>query len=986
MHPTRTILTTSILAVFTPCFVHADVLDLFSFTGNFAPTLGVNVNGTNATAGGGTFALSGGGDTPAYTTGGQWLRDGTGGTASTSEAASITNNYYWTFTLNANSAYTLNLSNLTFNVARSGGSVRGYSIRTSLDNNFGTTVKTDDGTTLTQRNNYTAATLDLSGAQYQNISSITFRFYVFSAGTNQTLDWDDVKLSGTTVITPNGYLWTGGANNVWNTTDVNWTGTGNVSVPGGQYANATNVKFDDTGLNSNPISIPAAVTPNSIELKNSTANAYSFSGSSITASAVIAKTGNGLATFSNSVTTPTMSISAGTLAIAAGGSVSTPLLAVSSGATFSLDSNATLSSTASLTVSGNGILNVASQTLAGLNGDATGVLTLNGTALNVGGTSTYNGKITGSGSVTKNTAGTLTLAGQTSDFTGGLTVAGPGVLVLGGTVAGNSNPGGTQPITASSNAKLLLGTSAGVNVTSNIVLNQSSLGTTGGAAQNLNGNLSITGPVTLASYNIATGAGTQDLIINGLLSGTGDITATNLPGATNPDAGPGIRFRGPASTYNGTITVLNGTKFELATANSSALSSPIGTGTVVVTGGTINTTNTGTFSLFNLRNQNATLPANTNLGNNVRFAGTGLSLMNVIGGLPVANGATNIMTMGDLQIGDLQQMAIAANGTTPLATLQFGSVHLNGGSAIFTPGFSAAANTNYIIQHSLSLGTISELTPNSGFTMNGSSTLTLTGANTYTGPTNLQSGTTVLAAGSSIASSSAVTIATSAKLNAVALGTMNVPAAQTLTVNGLLDTIGTGSTAGTVNVSGTLRGGASTFFDNVIKANVTVASGGTVSPGVSGPSILSSLNLNMAAGSHFVADVAKATAGNAPVPGTDYDQYIVFDPLGQGQSIQLGSDLTVNVGSGVETNDIYTIINNLNGLNISGTFAGLPNGAIFSAGGRSFQISYFDFSGDTFFDLSGGNTVAIQAIPEPATAAFLLLGTFVPALRRRRRA
>jgi autotransporter-associated beta strand protein len=670
------------------------------------------------------------------------------------------------------------------------------------------------------------------------------------------------------------------------------------------------------------------------------------------------------------------------LALAAGSSLTSPSVNVANGGTLTVASGATLSSFTGLTVSGNATLNGATQTLASLDGANTGILTLNGTALNVGGTSTYSGKITGSGSVTKNTAGTLTLAGQANDFTGGLTVSGPGAVILGGTTAGNSNPGGTQPVTVNSNGKLVLGGAAGVNITSNVVLDGGTLGSTG-AAQALKGTLTINSASTLSSFNPITGASPVDLNLDGqLIAPTNpNITITNANGNLPETAA--VRFRGPASTYAGTITVAgSAAKFELLTA--AATGSPIGTATVVFPAGNFtNATNQGTFGIVNLRNNFVSVPAGTpttaTLGNNFQITGSGFVLMNMLGNAA----AQSTTVLGDLQIGNNQTVA-ATSTASAIFNLQFNSVHLTGGTATFAAGLTG--NTNYVIADNFVLGPISENVLGSGINTSGTGKVTMTGANTYTGPTNVQGGTLILGAGSSISSSSAVTIASAAKIDATALPTVNVLSGHSLTVNGVFDTNAGGFTPGTLALSGTLSGSGDGFSNGVVKATLVAGSGSTVSPGVSGPGVLAGQNLDLQACSNFVVDLAKATPGAHPNAGTDYDQFTAVDFSGGALStVHLAGNLTINVGSGLQTGDVFTLILNQSFDAISGTFNGLPDGAVFSAGGQFFQISYGDDSSTLdVMEFNLGNEVSLQVVPEPTTA-LLLLGGFAPVVLRRKR-
>ncbi len=1000
MH-TRHILATSVLSILAPCLVRGDVLDRYNFgpdtqtnpTPSLVPTtVDPNANATNISAGVGLTLdpLANPGPLPASA---PYLRTTTVANTTTAEAAAVTANSYFTFTLNANTGFLLNLVNMTIDAWRGGTSLtRGFALRSSVDNFTGDLFDAT-GTPMAsipgQRPTATPYNFNLTAAAFQNLTTITFRFYVFANTNGSSVEFDNVVLNGTSAAIslppPNGYLWTGTSSNVWNTTAVNWTGSGTVSVPSGQYVEGADVIFDSTGTNTNPISVAAPVHPNSVLLSNTIATPYSFTGSSVTATGAVTKIGNGLDTFSNSLNAASIVVSAGTMAIATGGSVTTPSLTVSNGATFTLANGATLDPATNFTLTANATLNVPAQTLATLSGDTNGILTLNGTALNITGTSTYNGKITGSGSVIKNTAGTLTLGGGNSDFTGGLSVTGPGAVVLAGL-----NPAGTQPVTATANAKLVLGAPANTNVNSNIVLNSSTLGATG-VPQTLKGSLTLNGPTTLASFNVITGTGNADLQIDGQLIAPTNPNITILQNNGTAPETAAVRFRGPASAYAGTITMGSAGKIELLTA--AAAGSPIGTGTIIMSAGTIggpgtpNNSQVGTYSLINLRNNFVSVPAGTpttaNLGNNIQVTGTGTVIMNLLGN--TVAGSTTVL--GDLQIGDNQSL-VAASTASAVMTLQFNSVHLTGGNATFTPGYlNNTINSSYVVQDNIALGPISENVAGSGIITNGGAKLTLTGNNTYTGPTSVQSGTLVLAAGSSISSSSAVTIASGAKIDATALGTMTVPSGHTVTVSGTLDTNVGGVIPGTLDLSGTLRGSGDGFANGVVKATVLAGSGSTIAPGISGPGLLAGQNLDLLAGSNFVVDVSKVTPGLHPNPGTDYDQFTALDFSGGAlNTVHIAGNLAVNVGTGLEIGDVFTIIANQNFDSISGTFNGLPDGAVFAAGGQFFQISYGDesFTPDAM-EFNFGNDVSLQVVvPEPSTA-LLLLGGFLPLMRRRAR-
>jgi autotransporter-associated beta strand protein len=127
----------------------------------------------------------------------------------------------------------------------------------------------------------------------------------------------------------------------------------------------------------------------------------------------------------------------------------------------------------------------------------------------------------------------------------------------------------------------------------------------------------------------------------------------------------------------------------------------------------------------------------------------------------------------------------------------------------------------------------------------------------------------------------------------------------------------------TVNGTANLEGGG-------VVGNLQVFGG--VRPGTS-PGILTCSNVNFAAQGDFFVEL------NGSTPGTGYDQLNV-----RGTNQLGGSTLHVSVGASFAPSEgeRLTIINNDGSEAIQGTFAGLPNGTVFIAGGHQFRILYSD--------------------------------------------
>lgn len=115
--------------------------------------------------------------------------------ASNGATALSTNSYFFT-TINPLSGKQMSLTSLTINMARGGAATpRGYDIRSSADA-YAASLATADIST--QRTTWTAVTVDLTGAAFQNVTGpITFRIYIYAPSTSNVIDWDDLTINGT---------------------------------------------------------------------------------------------------------------------------------------------------------------------------------------------------------------------------------------------------------------------------------------------------------------------------------------------------------------------------------------------------------------------------------------------------------------------------------------------------------------------------------------------------------------------------------------------------------------------------------------------------------------------------------------------------------------------------------------------------------------------------------------------------------------------
>jgi hypothetical protein len=209
---------------------------------------------------------------------------------------------------------------------------------------------------------------------------------------------------------PNALLWKGAASGAWDTSALNFDNIG-TGATGVAFAGNDNVTFDDTGANTNPITVAVGgVQPNIITINNST-TPYAFSGGDIKGSSVggggaLYLAGTGTVTIDNKYT-------------AVG-----PITSNKSGAG-AVTFNGAITAATSLTVNGGAV------TLGGAN-TYTGNNTVTGGSLTVSGASaTF-----GAGNLTVNAGSAAISTGVTNAILDSATLT-----LLGGGTAGTADVG-----------------------------------------------------------------------------------------------------------------------------------------------------------------------------------------------------------------------------------------------------------------------------------------------------------------------------------------------------------------------------------------------------------------------------------------------------------------------------------------------------------------------------------------------------------------
>jgi autotransporter-associated beta strand protein len=624
-----------------------------------------------------------------------------------------------------------------------------------------------------------------------------------------------------------------------------------------------------------------------------------------------------------------------------------------------------------------------------------GTLILNNVHTYTGGTFVNAGTVQfGVGNIIPDTSA-VTVAGGTLDLqshdetVGAVTVSSGSIIGNGGTLTGSSFDIAVAGVVSFSNTDAIR-TVANATITNAGAVTASGTGSNDGIDGQTNTGISVTnsGSIQGARHGITGGDNTLGLSaytisVNNQAAGT--LTGSN---------GSGINMDGVKNTYvatiinSGTITgawdgvsgfgdgdgvdvdgvidlTNSGTIRGLSSSGSGSLPEGLafGGGTVVnnstgvITGGAINGTGIEGHGILvdDSSGGNAiTATTITNSGIIRGYTGYGIKMVGTFANTVTNNAGGTIQGAGTdaaIQSGDgndiVNNSGAIIGGSGSAIDLQGGDDTLNitGGAASISGSINGSINggsgTNALVispgasnafSYTGAISNFSTVTVQSG-------TVTLGGANTYTGNTVISGG--VLLVSGSI-SGSAVTV----------------------------------QNAGTLGTSSDLTGGTT--------GSVTVQNGGTLSPGASTGLMTVAGNLAVASGGIFLVEINGTTAG------TGYDQLSVTN----GGSVDFSASPTLTLGGSYLTtpavaNDLFFILLNEDSDAINGTFSGLGEGShVFASNGQDFIISYrADFTNTNAgnFGTAQGNDIALLAVPEPGSAAMLLGGLAMLLSKRRRR-
>lgn len=473
------------------------------------------------------------------------------------------------------------------------------------------------------------------------------------------------------------------------------------------------------------------------------------------------------------------------------------------------------------------------------------------------------------------------------------------------------------------------------------------------ATSTYSGGITLNGDLTVDASQVSATSTTGNTVValTGVISGTGNLTITQ---AANTGTGTtAVWIRGD-NTFTGDTNIASGTlrlgsyttptvsTNSLALQNSTVNLATGDTGTLVFgtssTDGISSATFGGLKGTRNLTLENTkTSPTGVALsvGNNdqsTQYDGvlSGAGSLNKIGtGTLTLTGANSYSGGTTVTSGTLALSGSGALGSGSLA-LDGGTLDLGGNThsvgAVTFAGGTLSNGTLSGTSYTANSGTLNgTLTGTAGLTKATAGTLVVSAAQSYTGATAIDEGTLKLSSTGSLASGSAVTIASGASL------------------------AGTGSALGSVLVQG------------------------SISPGNS-PGSMTVGSATFASGGHYVLDLASAGTGTA---GTEWDSLVVngtLDLSALSSSNRFVVDLvsfanpsTTGLISGFDAAATYTWNNVITFSTLNGTFSN----DLFTFDTSQFANSY---TGNFSFVLDGSsvNLVYATPVPEPSTYAMIL--------------
>jgi fibronectin-binding autotransporter adhesin len=848
---------------------------------------------------------------------------------------------------NVNGTTTLTLGTLTLQGA---ATLNFTTTNTSARVNVSTVAASGTGIVVNASNpSWTAGTYDLIG-----YGTLTGPFADFTKGTISGLTNRQtatlVNAGGFIALTVSGDnpVWTGALDGTWTTAvqsqPKNWALI--ISGTSTDYQEGDTVRFDDSASGTTTVSISTAnVSPAHVTFANNN-RAYTINGPfGIAGTGSVSITGTGSVTL-NTVNTYSGGTTTGngTLNINNASAIGTGPLTISGG---------TIDNTSSgpLTLTSNNVQNWNADFTFGGTNDlnlGTGAVVLpaqRNITTNNSANLTVGGVISGAFGISKAGTGNLVFTG-TNTYSG-TTIIDNGTLIVAGGVTGTLTTSGNSDIQISPNS----GDNGTLEVTGGVVNDNRVI---------IGGNSANGGSPGFTAAVIQTG---------GVINSQEWFTVGSGISTTNSYA---------TGTYTLSGGVLNILSQQMEIANFAGTS-----GTVNMSGASSINIDTNSYIALGANPGASDGTFNQNGGNvtfysdaGVTAGGTGILYLGKAASLPGSNYTYNL-NAGILTVPEITQTA--ANGANGVFNFNGGTLRaaVNSTNWIFGLSQIAVLTGGAIIDDNGHTVTITEaITDGSGvdggLTKQGSGTLTLTGANSYNGPTIVNAGKLVLSGNGSINSSSGITL-NGGKLTEASPTALTPPvtingggtltgsnstvntitaSAGGIVANGNNDTgvltIGTLSFTSTGSLNATLAGAAATAAPGIVVGTLTTSGGGSSSTGHI------TVNATNATWNSGVYDLV----GYSSLVGPGFSDFVLgtvtgLTPRQSANLTNVSGDLALTVSAG--NSPIWTgAVNN----NWTTAVLGLPKNWKLQTGGTTTDF----ITGDTviFDDSSSVNNINIS--------------------------
>lgn len=346
-------------------------------------------------------------------------------------------------------------------------------------------------------------------------------------------------------------------------------------------------------------------------------------------------------------------------------------------------------------------------------------------------------------------------------------------------------------------------------------------------------------------------------LILGKTESTRNITFENISNVTS------FTVNGPISLYGGTVTVIE----PLVSTNTS-------NGTILLKGSSVSSsvsmTPAASQSLIFDISSSTTYAVNIGLSD-ISLTKSGSGSLTLSGSNDFYN--STILNGGALILGSANSIQYTSSIIFNGGTLQYTSSN----TTDYSSKFSTAANQAYSINTNGQNRTFGTALTSSGGTMNklGSGTLTLSGANTYSGLTTVSAGTLQLnrTGGTTIPTTNDVTVSggtfrvsTSQALNNLTISsgaTLTVDAGVTLTVNGTFTGGGTLQNNGTMVIKGASFPGSTSTISSMTNLEIDRSAGVTLDKSLTVSGVLTLTSGKLSVGNNTLTVTGSITGASS---------------------------------------------------------------------------------------------------------------------------